>query len=283
MKLDPDRVFGRFAQAADVRIHYGEAGTGPPVICLHGTGPGANAWANFRLNAGALAERHRTLLVDLPRFGQSEKVVVRGPRLDFLSGVIRGFLDALGIERAHFVGNSMGGQVAIKLAIDTPERVGRMVLVAPAPIAHSVFASMPTETVRMIADYYGGDGPSYEKMRLLMRSLVYDPARLSEDAIRERYEASIAPEVIAANKGPHWAHQSLEHELERAQRPTLLVWGQDDRASPLDHALVMLRKMPHARLHVFGRCGHSVQLEHAEEFNRLALDFLADGGEEGAR
>ena len=276
MELDYEKTFGHFAQAGDVRIHYGDAGEGYPVICLHGTGPGANAWANFRLNAGALADHHRALLVDLPRFGRSEKVVVRGPRLDYLSGVIRAFMDATGIARAHFVGNSMGGQAAIKVAIDAPERVGRMVLVAPAPIGHSVFAPMPTETVRMIADYYAGEGPSYEKMRLLMRSLVYDPASLSEAAIRERYEASIAPEVVAANKGPHWAHQSLEHELDRARCPTLLVWGQDDRASPLDHGLVMLRKMPQARLHVFARCGHSVQLEHPEEFNRLALDFLAE-------
>ena len=276
MELDYEKTFGHFAQAGDVRIHYGDAGEGHPVICLHGTGPGANAWANFRLNAGALADHHRTLLVDLPRFGRSEKVVVRGPRLDYLSGVIRAFMDAMGIARAHFVGNSMGGQAAIKVAIDAPERVGRMVLVAPAPIGHSVFAPMPTETVRMIADYYAGEGPSYEKMRLLMRSLVYDPASLSEAAIRERYEASIAPEVVAANKGPHWAHQSLEHELDRARCPTLLVWGQDDRASPLDHGLVMLRKMPQARLHVFARCGHSVQLEHPEEFNRLTLDFLAE-------
>ena len=185
-------------------------------------------------------------------------------------------MDALGIERAHFVGNSMGGQVALKIAIDTPERVGRMVLVAPAPIAHSVFAPMPTETVRMIADYYAGEGPSLDKMRLLMRSLVYDPASLSEEIVRARYQASIDPETIAANKGPHWAHQSLEHELDRARCPVLLVWGQDDRASPLDHALVMLRKMAQARLHVFGRCGHSVQLEHPAEFNRLALDFLAE-------
>jgi 4,5:9,10-diseco-3-hydroxy-5,9,17-trioxoandrosta-1(10),2-diene-4-oate hydrolase len=277
--LEADRVLGHFAQAGDVRIHYGEAGAGPPVICLHGTGPGADAWANFRRNAGALATRHRTLLVDLPRFGRSEKVVVKGPRLDYLSGVIRRFMDALKLERAHFIGNSMGGQVAIKLAIDSPERVDRMVLVAPAPLGHSVFTPMPTETVRMISEYYGGQGPSYEKMRLLMRSLVYDPASVTEEMIRARYEASIDPETVAANKGPHWAHQSLEHELDRATGPALLVWGQDDRASPLDHGLVMLRKMPKARLHVLARCGHSVQLEHPAEFNRLALDFL--GAAEG--
>jgi pimeloyl-ACP methyl ester carboxylesterase len=276
MDLDPGTLLGRFVQAAGVRVHYGEAGQGHPLICLHGTGPGADAWTNFRLNAGALADHYRTLLMDLPRFGRSEKLVVRGPRLDFLSGVVRGFMDALGIERAHFVANSMGGQAAIKLAIDSPERVGRMVLVAPAPIAHSIFTPMPTETVRMIAEYYSGDGPSYAKMRLLMRSLVHDPASVTEAMIRERYEASIDPEVVAVNQGPHWAHQSLEPELDRARCPTLLVWGQDDRASPLDHGLVMLRKMPQARLHVLARCGHSVQLEHPEEFNRIALAFLAD-------
>src|SRR5215831_6277884 len=193
MNLDAEKVLGHFAQAGAVRIHYGDAGSGPPVICLHGTGPGANAWVNFRLNAAALADRYRVLLVDLPRFGRSEKVVVKGPRLDYLSGVIRAFMDALAIPRAHFIGNSMGGQVAIKLAIDTPERVGRMVLVAPAPLGHSVFTPMPTETVRMIAEYYGGTGPSPEKMRLLMRSLVHDPASVSEAAVRERYEASVDP------------------------------------------------------------------------------------------
>src|SRR5262249_8479289 len=172
MNLDPEKVLGHFAQAGAVRIHYGDAGSGPPVICLHGTGPGADAWANFRLNPGALADHRRTLLVDRPPYGRSESVVVRGPRLYYVAGAISALMDTLGLERARRVGISRGGRVALKMASDTPERVGRMVLVAPARIAHSVFAPMPTETVRMIADYYGGYGPSYEKMRLLMRSPV---------------------------------------------------------------------------------------------------------------
>src|SRR5690349_1174201 len=131
-------------QAGNVRIHYREAGQGDPLIMLHGTGPGADAWTNFRANVDALSPTRRLLMVDFPRFGGSEMADLPGPRLDVLSGVIRDFMDALGIEKADFVGNSMGGQVALKIAIDTPERAGRLILVAPAPFSRSALTPMPT-------------------------------------------------------------------------------------------------------------------------------------------
>lgn len=268
---------GTFAQAGDLRIHYSEVGRGHPVICLHGTGPGASAWSNFRHNVSALAERFRTILVDLPGFGRSQKVQVNAPRLTFLSGAVRAFMDGVGIDRSHFVANSMGAQVALKLAIDSPDRVGRMVLVGPAVMGHSTFTPMPTEAVRMISEYYAGDGPSLDKMRLIMRALVADPQSLDEAEVMARYEASVDPEVLETRKGPHWARQSLAHELDRVLSPTMIVWGQEDRASPLDHGLYMLRSMPDARLVVLPGCGHSVQAERAEEFNTLAVRFLEQG------
>jgi 4,5:9,10-diseco-3-hydroxy-5,9,17-trioxoandrosta-1(10),2-diene-4-oate hydrolase len=270
-----DEVFGQFVQAGTVRIHHGDLGSGEPVIMLHGTGPGSNAWNNFRLNVGPLAEHYRVLPMDLPRFGRSERVALPGPRLDVLSAVVRDFLDALGIESAHLVGNSMGAQVALKLAIDSPERVRKLALVAPAAIGRSLFTPMPTEVVRMIAGYYRDGGPSLEKMRQLARSLVYDPTIVSDEAIEERYRESTEPEVVAVNSGPHWAHQSLEHELHNVDAETLLLWGQEDRASPLDHGLVMLRTIPRARLFVLSRCGHSAQLERPDDFNHVVLDFLS--------
>lgn len=271
-----DEVFGHFADADGVQIHHGDVGDGPPVLMLHGTGPGSDAWVNFRHNIGDLARDFRVIPVDLPRFGRSAKVALPGPRLDVLSKVVRDLLDALGLERAHIVGNSMGGQVALKLAIDSPDRVGRLVLVAPAALSRSTTVPMPTELVRMIAGYYADEGPSFQKMRQLMRALVFDPSSVTDEAVRERYEASIDPQVLAVNKGPHWAHQSLEHELDRVTAPALLTWGQDDRASPFDHALVLLRTLRNARLHVFPRCGHSVQAEYPDEFNALARGFLRD-------
>ena len=261
-------------EAGDLKIHVGEMGSGDPVICLHGTGPGSDAWSNYRHNVEALAAEFRVILVDFPRFGESSKVVVREPRLDFLTRVVRDVMDSLDIDAAHFVGNSMGAQTAMKLAIDTPDRVRRLVLLAPAIVGWSLFTPMPTESVGQIAGYYKGEGPTREKMARLMRSLAFDPDFVTEEMIDERYEASVRPEVLEINTGPHWTRQSLEHEIEHCHAPTLLVWGQDDRATAFDHGLLLLKRLPDARLHVFARCGHWAQAEHASEFNQLAVGFL---------
>src|SRR5205085_10054779 len=113
----------RFVQAGGVRMHYNEVGSGPPVIMLHGTGPGASSWSNFARNVEAFASSFRALLVDMPQYGKSDKVVIEGGRLTYTANVLKDMLDALGIGKAHFVGNSMGGQVAMKLAIDA--QIGR--------------------------------------------------------------------------------------------------------------------------------------------------------------
>jgi 4,5:9,10-diseco-3-hydroxy-5,9,17-trioxoandrosta-1(10),2-diene-4-oate hydrolase len=257
-----------------LRIHYAEAGAGHPVICLHGTGPGSSGLASYRTNAPAFAEHFRVIIPDLPRFGRSSKVEVTRPRLDFLSGAVREFMDALGIARAHFVGNSMGAQTAMKLAIDAPARVAKLVLMAPAAVGYSTHTPMPTEAIRLISEYYRGEGPSPRRMREVLSRLVYDQGYLTEEVVNERYRASVDEEVLRVNRGEHWARQSLERELGRCAAPTLLIWGQDDRATPLDMSLLLLRKLPDARLHIFPRCGHWANVERSAEFNRLVLDFL---------
>ena len=275
MSITIEQATGRFVVAGGVSIHYGDVGSGDPVVLLHGAGPGADAWGNFRSNVDDLAARHRLLLPDLPRFGRSEKVRTDKPRLDFLSGAIGAFLDELGIERAHFIGNSLGGQTAMKLAIDRPDRVGRVVIVGSNAVSKSVLSPMPSEGVRHISAYYAGDGPSIAKMRALLEVLVYDQSLVTDALVAARYAASIDPETVAINSEGHWPRQSIEGELSRLNAPTLIVWGQDDRASPIDAALAMLRLIPDARLHVFNRCGHWAQVERAPAFNRLVLDFLA--------
>jgi 4,5:9,10-diseco-3-hydroxy-5,9,17-trioxoandrosta-1(10),2-diene-4-oate hydrolase len=275
MTITRQQATGRYVVADGMRIHYGDVGDGPPVVLLHGAGPGADAWGNFSANVDDLAAAHRLLLPDLPRFGRSDKARTDKPRLDFLSAVIGAFLDALGITRAHLIGNSLGGQSALKLAIDHPEQVGRIVVVGSNAISRSAFSPMPTEAVRQIASYYQGDGPSPQRMRTLLEALVYDGARVTDALVSERYQASIDPEIVALNRDGHWPRQSLEGDLGRVKAPTLIVWGQDDRASPIESALMMLRVIPDARLHVFNHCGHWAQVEHAAEFDRLVLDFLA--------
>src|SRR6266508_4024359 len=101
----------RFVQAGSVRLHYNKVGSGAPVIMLHGTGPGASSWSNFSNNVASFANSFRALLVDMPQYGKSDKVVIEGGRLTYTANVLKDMLDALGIDRADFVGNSMGGQV----------------------------------------------------------------------------------------------------------------------------------------------------------------------------
>jgi pimeloyl-ACP methyl ester carboxylesterase len=113
----------RFATVEGVRLHYQETGAGHPLICIHGAGPGASAESNFRLNTGAFAQKFRTILYDMPQYGRSDKVVLTEPRLKYNARILNGFMTVLGIDKAHIVGNSMGGQVAIKLGLDFPERL----------------------------------------------------------------------------------------------------------------------------------------------------------------
>lgn len=266
----------RFVEAAGVRVHYQEMGAGAPVICLHGAGPGANSAGNFRLNAGALSQRFRTILYDMPQFGKSQKVAIDEGRLGFNARVLEAFMREIGIEKAHFIGNSMGGQVALKLALDHPARVDRLVVLGSGAINKAIFTPLPIEGVKMISDYYKGDGPTIEKMRKLLNTIVYDSSFLTEETIRERFEASIEPETLelfTKRQGPY-RKEDLGPDLPKITAETLVVWGLDDRFGALDVGLQMTRLMPNAQMHIFSRCGHWAQVEHAEEFNRLVTGFL---------
>jgi pimeloyl-ACP methyl ester carboxylesterase len=274
MAVISEAATSKYVQAGNVRVHYNEVGSGYPVICLHGAGPGASSWSNFRDNVGPISERYRALLVDMPQYGKSDKIVIEGPRLTYLAEVLRAYMDALGIEQAHFVGNSMGGQAAIKLAIDAPDRVNRLVVIGSTPVSQSLFCPMPLEGIKMIGNYYRGQGPSLEKMRELIQTLLFDPSFMTEAVLHERYEASIDPDVVRIMSSSPPGREDLWDQLQRVQARTLIVWGLDDRFGALDIGLLMTRRFQDARMHIFSRCGHWAQVEHAHEFNRLVLDFL---------
>lgn len=274
MAIKYEDVSGRFADGNGTKVHYGVVGDGEPLICLHGAAPGASSWWNFRGNIDALAANFTTFLVDMPRYGRSEKIPVPERRLDFLSEVMQGFMDSVGIDKAHFIGNSMGGQTTLKTTIDAPDRVNRVVLIGPAPLAMSTSAPMPTETIRLIAEYYRGEGPTLAKMERIMRSLVFDESKLAPEMVQGRYEDSIEADTMAAFQTGHWSHQPIDDQLWQVMHEVLILWGQEDRASPIDHALGMLKRMQNARLYMLGRCGHSFQTEYPEEFNHMVIDFL---------
>lgn len=269
---------GKFAQAGSLKIHYHEIGTGHPLICIHGAGPGATAWSNFKGNFGELSKHFHTFLMDMPQYGKSDKPFIEGGRLSFLAKTVRDFMDALGLKKAHILGNSMGGQAALKLAIDYPDRADRIAVIGSSPIkAGSIFQPMPLEGIRAIRNYYRGEGPTPAKMRVVLESLVYNTSLITEDLVQERFEASTDPEAVEVFKKGAADSEDLYFELVKVKSKTLLLWGQDDKAGALDVALLMLRRIQDARLYLFPKCGHWAQVEHRDEFNRVVIQYFQDG------
>jgi len=261
-------------EAGGVRLHYNDVGEGAPVVCLHGGGPGASGWSNFSQNVPALKAGHRLLLVDMPQFGRSQKVVIKEGRLTYVARVLKDFLDKVSIPRADFIGNSMGAQTAFKFAIDYPERIRRLVAMGNGAVSDTVFTPRPTEGIKLIRDFYKGDGPSPQKLRRLISTLVYDASFLTDALLAERYAAASDPETVELwSKNPP-PNEELGPLLGKVACPTLLIWGIDDRFSPIEGGLALLKRLKDARLHVFAQCGHWAQVEKAREFERLALDFL---------
>ena len=149
-----------------MHLHYDQAGPGQPetepVVLLHGGGPGAFGLSNFGRNLPVFAEKFRTLVVDQPGFGKSDKPPVEGNYFRFAAQALAGLLDDLGIDRVHLVGNSLGGGTAARFALQYPGRAGRLVLMAPGGLSLNVFAPDPTEGVRRLAEFPAPPGPSRE-------------------------------------------------------------------------------------------------------------------------
>ncbi len=274
----------RTAQLGDLKIHYNEAGEGETLIMLHGGGPGATGWSNFKQNLPAFASRFRVLLVDQPQFGLSDKPEAKEQFNVVAARAVRDLMDELGIQSAHLLGNSLGGGTVFRFALDYPDRADRLVQMGPGGACIPVLSPEPTEGVKILGRFLAPPCPSREKLEEFVRIMVYDQSLVTEELIDERYAVASDPAVIQGLArflmtvmGPDEEQRrkgELWREIHRVTHPTLITWGRDDRVLPLDGALFMLHRMENARLHVFPRCGHWAQLEHAREFERLSIDFL---------
>jgi 4,5:9,10-diseco-3-hydroxy-5,9,17-trioxoandrosta-1(10),2-diene-4-oate hydrolase len=266
-----------------LKLHYHQAGEhhAETVVFLHGGGPGATAWSNFGRNVPVFAETLRTLAPDQPGFGRSEGPSGDGHYFAHSADALAGLLDELGIDRAHLVGNSLGGGTAVRFALRHPDRAGRLVLMAPGGLSMNVFAPEPTEGIKRLYGFGAPPGPSREKLAAFLRTLVFDQSLVTEELIEERFAAASDPAVLAGmgRMGGMFAADPeggmLWREAHQLRQRVLLVWGREDRVIPLDGALVALTTIRRAQLHVFGGCGHWAQLERFDEFNRLVLEFLS--------
>jgi 4,5:9,10-diseco-3-hydroxy-5,9,17-trioxoandrosta-1(10),2-diene-4-oate hydrolase len=273
----------QFVQVNGTTVHFVEMGNGDPMLFLHGGGPGATGWGNFQRNLAYFARGHRVIALDFPGFGQSD-IKPEGEILpDFYVGVVLGLLESLDIKKATFVGNSLGGLVALRLALDHPALVDRLVLMGTGG-GYPVFTPFPTLGLKMLFSFYDPPGPSMELLRQFIGQFVYDPSTIPESFYEERMKAALDPRIVAnpplRMHGPPSATGEVWRDPRMTVLPheTLIVWGREDRVMPLDAAFVLLKQIPRARLHVIPRCGHWVMWEHADEFNALVDQFLKTTG-----
>jgi len=266
---------GQSIVANGISTNYHDIGSGFPVLLIHGSGPGVSAWANWRLTIPALAAQRRVIAPDMVGFGFSERPVGIRYGLDTWVAQAIGLLDALKIERTDLIGNSFGGALALALAIRHPTRVRRLVLMGAAGVSFPITPGL---------DAVWGYTPSIENMRKLLDIFSFDHTLMSDELAELRYRASIQPgfqEAFSAmfptpRQNGVEALASREEDIRALPHETLVIHGREDQVLPLSNSLTLAQWISRSQLHVFGRCGHWTQIEHAARFAQLVGNFLAE-------
>ena len=254
-------------------IHLREVGSGPAVVFLHGSGPGASGASNFRQNVDAfVAAGYRGILPDLIGYGASSKPEGIDYTLQLFTDTIYQALTAHGIEQASLIGNSLGGGIAIQLTLDHPEFTRKLVLMAPGCIEEQAdYFKMPG--IAKMVSGFGSPDFSLEEQKRLIGNLVHPDfaARIPDQLVAERYAvARTQPkDVLARMRTPN-----LGPRLGELAKPILVLWGLNDEFCPESGARHFLDRCADARCMTFTRTGHWVQVERAAEFNRYSIDFL---------
>ena len=253
----------------------------PWLLLLHGSGPGVTGWANYQGNLPVFAEHYRCVIMDFPGYGNSD--LVDGDAIEGCLGAALDLLNALAIERCHMLGNSLGGIVGSHIAARHPERVISFATIGG--IGLNLFSAFPGEGLNLLTAF--AEEPSRERVEQWLRSMVFDQALVTEALIEQRFQQAIEPKTLAATRQLYSRQaisaitemrrqqptKALEH-LPLITAPTLITWGRDDRVSPMDIALMPMRFIPNAQLHVFPNCGHWAMIECKHAFEALVLSFF---------
>lgn len=269
-----DPEIGKTVMAAGLKTNYLEAGEGEPVVLIHGSGPGVTAYANWRLVIPVLAQKYRVLAPDIAGFGYTERKADTGYNLDFWVRHLVEWLDAVGVKKARFIGNSFGGALTLAIASRHPELVDRFILMGAAGVEFELTPGL---------DAVWGYEPSIDNMRKVVMSFAYDTSMMTDDLVRSRYEASIRPgfheSYSSLFQAPRQRHiQTLatpEADIRKLRQRALIVHGRDDQIVPLGNSYKLHALIEHSDLHVFGECGHWTQIERKDQFVKLAMDFFA--------
>ena len=269
-----DPEIGKTVIAAGLKTNYLEAGQGDPVILIHGSGPGVTAYANWRFTIEPLAQKYRVLAPDIAGFGYTERKSDQEYSLDFWVRHLTEWMDAVGVKKARFIGNSFGGSLTLAIASRYPERVESFVLMGAAGVEFELTPEL---------DAIWGYEPSIENMRKIVMSFAYDTSMMTDDLVRSRYEASVRPgyhesfsKMFEVPRQRHIkALATPDDQIRKIPHRAMVVHGRDDKIVPPTNSTKLHSLLKNSDLHMFSNCGHWTQIERKNDFNKLVLDFFA--------
>ena len=255
------------------KTNYHDLGEGPPIVFLHGSGPGVTAYANWNRLFPLVKGRFRIVAPDMAGFGYTERVPGMVCNMNAWVQQVIDLFDALKLEKAHIVGNSFGGALAMSVAIKRPERVDKLVLMGSMGVSFPITYGL---------DRVWGYTPSEANMEELLEIFTYDHSFATKELIKSRYESSMLPGFQESFSAlfPAPRQNSVENMaanqayIRNIPHETLIVHGREDRVIPLENSLKLLQLIDKAQLHVFGHCGHWTQIEHTAEFAELIMGFF---------
>ena len=268
---------GKYADCANgYRMHYIDEGSGEVVVFLHGSGPGASGHSNFKGNYPYLVDAgYRTLVPDLVGYGFSDKPDDVDHPLAFFVQCVKQTLDCAGVERCTLVGNSLGGAIALGLALEYPQLVEKLILMAPGGLSElHEYQQMPGMQ-KVFAVFGSGEPVTDAVMKdLFADSLMHDSSYATDALVAERMQIMqiMNGHVMATMQIP-----VLTERLHELSCPVLGFWGMNERMMPENGIMALARNIQDLRLVLVTACGHWVMVEHEDMFNRTCLDFLNNG------
>jgi 2-hydroxy-6-oxonona-2,4-dienedioate hydrolase len=266
------REDGAYLNIDSLKTFYVKAGSGHPVVLIHGAAPGGSALVSWKLNIEPLAAAGFTVYaVDQPGFGYSDNPTDHS--IEYRVTHAKAFIDALKLDRFHIIGNSVGGYVAARLALED-KRAASFITTSSGTLAPRGSAES-----QALAKKHGQDlrayTPTLENMRTLTRGTIFTQELVTEELVRERYEMSAGKNYEAQLKRAEAAPaRSLDKELGNLEVKSLLLWGNNDHGVSVERGLLLFQLIPNAEFHLFDRCAHWVQWDRADRFNRIVSDFL---------
>jgi pimeloyl-ACP methyl ester carboxylesterase len=274
MTTTENPAIGKDIVANGIRTNYLEAGSGgDTVVLIHGSGPGVTAYANWRGVLPALGEHFHVYAPDMVGFGYSDRPEGIRYGLDVWADQTLGFMDAMGIQKANLVGNSFGGGIALRIATQHPDRVGKLVLMGSMGVDFPITEGLD--------NVWGYDG-TLEGMKKVMGFFAYDTSLTSGDLAQARYEGATQPgfQESFSSMFPaprqRWVEAMTvpEKEIRALPHPTLVMHGREDQVIPLQNSYQLEELIDNADLTVFSHCGHWSMIERRDDFNRLVRDFF---------